>query len=445
MVVFHHMSLIWFSWDLHLGPGVDDGQVDNWLSIFLKLPIARLLISGPPAVAIFFVVSGYAISHKSLKLARQGRFAELGSTLSSSVSRRHARLYLPAAIITFCSALATQWHPGWFGRSGVEGVAVPIKPVPQMNNLVNQLRHFAYDQMRYTLPISQGFLQGSHSNVLHSSYDNNLWTLPIEFTSSMVVFLFLAATTRLQNRVRMVLTLVALLYFMYFFAFWAMFLFLSGMVICDLRLEMDQNLATASRSAENGPESCNTTILPIWACDDRHVNLVPYVLDRVKRLWGAGLHLTTLICALWFLSTPEEDMGATESWGYVTLTSTMRNAYGKDFLVPLGAVMLVLVVDQAKFLQILFSNAYSQYLGRISYSLYLVHGPLLYSMGLKLGLFMIGITGGSELGYCIGVFIAMALWLPFTIYVADLTARCIDEQCLQFTRWIYAKLSKKME
>lgn len=60
---------------------------------FIRLPIIRILISGPALVAIFFVVSGYAISHKALKLSHKGRYADVGISLFSSVFRRHTRLF----------------------------------------------------------------------------------------------------------------------------------------------------------------------------------------------------------------------------------------------------------------------------------------------------------------------------------------------------------------
>lgn len=89
LVVFHHASLLGFSWEIHDGWSPTRHQI-AW---FIRLPIIRLLISGPPQVDMFFVVSGYAISHKALKLSHQGRFAEAGSSLYSSVFRRHPRLF----------------------------------------------------------------------------------------------------------------------------------------------------------------------------------------------------------------------------------------------------------------------------------------------------------------------------------------------------------------
>ena len=67
----------------------------------LKLPFLRLLYQGPPAVCIFFVISGYALSYRPLKLIRSNCFSDFAPAMSSLVFRRGIRLYLPPAISTF--------------------------------------------------------------------------------------------------------------------------------------------------------------------------------------------------------------------------------------------------------------------------------------------------------------------------------------------------------
>lgn len=67
---------------------------------FLKLPFLRLWYQGPPAVCVFFVISGYALSYRPLKLVRNRAFADFSNTMSSLTFRRGVRLYLPTAIST---------------------------------------------------------------------------------------------------------------------------------------------------------------------------------------------------------------------------------------------------------------------------------------------------------------------------------------------------------
>lgn len=67
---------------------------------FLKLPFIRLWYQGPPAVCLFFVISGYALSYRPLKLVRSRSSTDFSNAISSLVFRRGIRLYLPTAIST---------------------------------------------------------------------------------------------------------------------------------------------------------------------------------------------------------------------------------------------------------------------------------------------------------------------------------------------------------
>jgi len=59
-------------------------------------------------VAIFFVISGYVLSYKGLKLAREGKGGKLLDSLGSSVFRRWLRLHLPVIASTFLAFLLTR-------------------------------------------------------------------------------------------------------------------------------------------------------------------------------------------------------------------------------------------------------------------------------------------------------------------------------------------------
>lgn len=71
----------------------------NW-NLF-KLPIIRLFYQGPAAVCLFFVISGYALSYRPLKMIRSSSTNDFSTTMSSLVFRRGIRLFLPSIISTF--------------------------------------------------------------------------------------------------------------------------------------------------------------------------------------------------------------------------------------------------------------------------------------------------------------------------------------------------------
>lgn len=81
---------------LHPNYGVgfwgNDGVNDYWLT---QLPIIRLFHSGLACVHLFFVLSGFSISLKPLKLMRRGACDALFDSLVSATFRRAVRLYLP--------------------------------------------------------------------------------------------------------------------------------------------------------------------------------------------------------------------------------------------------------------------------------------------------------------------------------------------------------------
>ncbi|CAK7226425.1 hypothetical protein SCUCBS95973_006195 [Sporothrix curviconia] len=110
-VVWNHSSVAWFNWHIHNGYGINKDE--HWL---IQLPFLRLIISGPPQVALFFVISGYALSYKPLKLSRMGRFADAYKAIASSSFRRWPRLFFMPIIITFITAFMT--YLDLFGTAG---------------------------------------------------------------------------------------------------------------------------------------------------------------------------------------------------------------------------------------------------------------------------------------------------------------------------------------
>lgn len=448
-VVCHHSVLVVFSWDIHRGwyPGSNQ----PWLVQFIKLPIIRLIIAGKPQVALFFVVSGYAISYKPLQQARQGDFKGVGLTLFSSVFRRHTRLFMPATFVTLFSALSVQVDRNWYGSpsDGLPGVAVPTRVPFIADSLMGQLNHWGISEVVFTSPLNNGIAQDGDPHTLGSPYDGNLWTLPVEFSSSLVVFGFLMAFAMIHNRIRMVAAIAVASYLEWYFIFWTVFLFMCGMFICDLHFEIDEIMAKASRtSTDAGGEAGDRFVLPIWARAGRQ-GVWSKITDRLtylrgaKRLAGRLAGVLAFWLSLHILSTPPAAGGARFSFGYVTLLSWVPERLHDNLLVPLGAVATVLVLDRATFLQVLFTNRVSQYLGRISFSLYMIHGPLLWSMGLKFAHYFLGLTGGATDGaYGLAVFMAACVWWIITIYLADLTTTFIDKPCVRLSRWAYAKISK---
>ena len=91
----------------------------------------------------------------------------------------------------------------------------------------------------------------------------------------------------------------------------------------------------------------------------------------------------------------------------------------------------------SNYLRSIFDNPLSLYLGRISYALYLVHGPIVHMLGFWLVPAMWTITGkegmlGKETGFGIAFIIITGL----VVWTADIFWRCIDVRCVALGKWI---------
>ncbi|KAI1415606.1 acyltransferase family-domain-containing protein [Hypoxylon sp. FL1857] len=382
-VVWHHISLIWFSWDIHNG----------WTSFsdpFIRFPIIRLTISGLPNVMVFFVISGYALSYKPLSLLRQDRLLDVYHALASSAFRRHPRLFLPAVMLCLpCIFIA---YLGLYGDGERDGM---------------------------------GWV-----------YNNALWTLPIEFRSSLVVFGLLLALSRVGNGVRVFIELGVALYCLCFIH-WAEFLFLGGMLLADLHFHFSEHREC---DGSRGPEAKIR-----WRCSRVIVSAVHWCWR-----WVMSCHilkvlapLASFLGALYLLGMPKLERGGAETPGFEALASLIperwRAAGSPDHFWPsLAAVWLVLSIECAPFLQRVFTCRFAQYLGRISYSLYLVHLVILHSFGFRMGKFLVGLTGSdTELRYFTGILgTSVAFWFV-TIWVADLGWRFVDAKVVRFSSWTY--------
>ena len=373
---------------------------------------------------VFFVISGYAISYRPLKLAHQRRFAEFNDALCSSVFRRHPRLFLPAVAITFCGAIMA--YLGLFGTEGWGDVAVPTRAPHRPGNLTAQLASWAQHTVQMVDPVSRDM-----HRALYNAYDPNLWTLPVEFDCSMFIFLCIAAFSRLRARARLLLTLGIIL-FANHYTYWRIFLFSSGMFLCDLHFYLE----SPSAPAPTLPEHVETP--PILATSDSPSKAARAASDPQVSPLRQTVTNTSAVLALFLLSIPEAGRGGPTTPGYATLYTLLPQNYANlpdHFWVPLGAVWLLLTLDRAPHLQRWLARPFPQYLGKISYSLYLVHGPLLWSLGRAAAKTCVGWTG-RETGemYCFGIFLSAVVFWAVAICVADLVWRFVDTKAVEAGR-----------
>ncbi|OHE98902.1 acyltransferase [Colletotrichum orchidophilum] len=419
-VVCHHWSLVTANMNIHHGFMSDDNPM------FIQLPIIRLMISGFWSVCVFFVISGFALSYKPLKLLSQHRTADFATAAASSTFRRHIRLFLPPAVTTFVISWISYF--GWF-EIPTSGVAVPALRPPRFPNIYDQLWDWAMHLIGLSDPFGRNLQRGEGY-----PYEPTLWTIPIEFDCSLVIFLAHVAFSRLRTRVRIFLNVFLVSYTLYF-NYWQYFLFLAGLLCANLHFYWLPALGNTLPyvAAPGQPGRFARLSFSLMSSPTYSIS---------KKIVGS----LSFFGALWLLSFPKGTGTAGLSPGYKTLVAMTPGRYGEgEYLwVPVASAWLVFTVDRSPFLQPLFTNRFIQYFGRISYALYLVHGSMLWLYGWHLVRFFTGLTGAETEGqFTFGVLLATCFFIPGVVCVADFTQRNLDANAVKFAAWFEGKLIDK--
>ncbi|KAI1105332.1 acyltransferase [Jackrogersella minutella] len=388
-----------------------------------RLPFIRLLYSGPSMVCIFFVVSGYALSLKPLKQARSRSFDGLSQTMTSFVFRRFFRLYLPPLISTF--AVLVLLRLGVYeltrdfanDREYLHNVT-EHHPVLE-ETLRKQLRHWMHEMYNFIHVWDWEKFGGA------TGYDVHLWTIPVEFRCSMLLFLVMIGTARLRTGVRF-LCISVLMWFVLRSDKWEMFLFLWGMTLAELDLIRGAHEPNPAQSP-----SPPITLLPI--------EKTPSVPEkrRTCNLWWTLISVP----ALYLMSGPDAGPEGVPGWEYLGTYIPEWFSEKYRYYQMIGSIIFVFCTARSTTWQRFFTSPYVQYFGKISYALYLMHGPVMHTVGYMVEERAWDYTGTEGLAYNWGAIIAGAVNIPLVIWAADVFWRAVDAPTVRFTKWLESKLS----
>lgn len=191
-----------------------------------RLPIIHAFEAGRGSVEVFFVISGYVLSVRMLKMIRARQSSQLLGSLASGTFRRWLRLYVPTAFATLLAALALQL--GWYKSDEL------WRPT-----LFQQLWHWVNDTIYASDPFHD--VTGWWADpVFRTQYLFQMWTIPIEFRGSMALYLFVLASCKLSTRGRMIacwLVIIAC----YRWQVVYISCFLAGLFIADLSISFPSN------------------------------------------------------------------------------------------------------------------------------------------------------------------------------------------------------------
>lgn len=296
-------------------------------SAIIQLPYVRVIYSGRPMVHIFFVISGFVLSSKPLKLLHARDPERFYTTLASSVFRRPIRLFLPCAASTLGIAALCQ--------SGFLYAKAPT--------MVEQLQSWA-DVFFHSISWPWAW-----DYDLRPGYDIHLWTIPIEFAHSMLLFLVLIALSRMRMRLRQVTNVLLVMYCMCS-GKWAAFEFLAGMFLAELHV-------LKSMTVRGVQTTCHS------------------------RSWTlrTGFHAAILLVALYVAGWPNVDADKTPGIRYLLAKTPTPFLEDDDlpqkFWFGVAAIFIVWSCGEAKAVRRFLEGPFPQYCGRVSYAVYLVHGP----------------------------------------------------------------------
>jgi len=280
-----------------------------------QLPFIRLLVSGPAMVALFFIISGYALSWGPLRTIHAGTVDKSFERLSSATFRRGMRLYLPGIISTFIIMICISLGMYNRGQKAFESdVDMPgfHEPQPPMW-LKDPFSVQFWDWIRCSW---------AWINIWHSTghaYNPHLWTLSVEFRSSIALFMALLALARTRAVYRLA-GLASFVIYCYYTDAWAEWLFFAGATLAQLKLLQDQYesalLGDIKLEEDDSNNGCSTSLS---------------TLDIVRVvIFVAGLYLLSapdnglgkLIYTIWKCSSYIQ-VSIRSTWVYVPL----RNAH----------------------------------------------------------------------------------------------------------------------
>jgi peptidoglycan/LPS O-acetylase OafA/YrhL len=374
--IFHFTHLLF--------PSTNSGYIagSNNTSIW-QLPIIRFAYSGAAMVSIFFIVSGYVLTHRYIQKMYRQEYLSLYTSLTSLTFRRALRLFLPSlasCIIAFiCASLGI--------------ITAPTKRhhEPFTHGLPALLQYIDLESNPWTWePYVEGF------------YNPQLWSISLEYRGSMVVFLSVLGLARTRTCVR-VATESAIIIHAFGHKRWDVALFMCGMFIAEVDVFIH---SSTTRKA------------------------------MMQKKITKALLITSILVGLWLSGYPRDH--GLKSYGYGFLRDIPPyTGYRRRFWLAISAIMIIGPLPYLPSIQNFFTTRLLKYLGRISFALYLVHGLGNRTVGISI-LNWTGSMFGTE-GYWVDVLrcsVSLLLYVPIIIWWSDIFYRAIDAPSARFAKWI---------
>jgi peptidoglycan/LPS O-acetylase OafA/YrhL len=328
----------------------------------VQLPPIRIIFSAHGMVTLFMVISGYAISISLLKARNTPQF--LGR-VSSAIVRRAFRIYLPVLVTAGLAQLLyffDLYH--WPFDEGLLAALPQPWTAPWAH--IKWLLNYMAESINVIAFEYRGGLNGQ------------LWTMPLEFRGSNVVYLLITGLSAWRAKSRLyVLPAIASFYLWY--GNWDIFGFIWGLWLAEkanaASLASDNHLHTEFELAEYEDEARLRFSLPerLGLCRGKRRcgrnSQLRFILSRM----GIGL---AFVMGYYLLCLGNDGHLPP---GYQFLSALHPARWGDKWDIyqwcwkSIGSAMLVYAISEFQCLQRPLNTRPVQYLGKISFALYLLH------------------------------------------------------------------------
>jgi peptidoglycan/LPS O-acetylase OafA/YrhL len=371
--------------------------------------VRMFFTGGHFAVTVFFVISGYVLSTRPLTLIHAGEYVKLGDNLTSALFRRWLRLNIPVICTTFL--YMTSWHA--FGL---------WTDSEHQSNYRDELWRW------YTEFKNFSFIFNTGGNPWFP-YDIHVWSIPVEFRGSIVIYTSLLAFSRCTRNARLWCNVGLIFYFMYIADGWFCSMFVAGMLLCDLDL-----LAR------------NNDLPRFFSRLEPFKELIFYHLFIISiYLGGVPSHTSDF-----------QVLKASRGWYYLSFLKPQAVFDYKWFYLFWAATFLVASTSRISWLKGFFETRFNQYLGRISFAFYLVHGPVLQLLGDRLyvatgwsreshrtglpnWINIFPLSNAGPLGLELSFLAPHLIILPVTLWLAEIATKLFDKPSVKFAQWAYSR------
>lgn len=410
----------------------------------VQLPPIRILFSAHGMVTLFMVISGYAISISLLK-ARDG--PQFIQRMSSAIVRRVLRIYLPVIITAGIAQIFYFFdlYTWPFDQSLIDDLPKPWS---------NPWAHFTW-LMNYT---------AESINVIASEYrgglNGQLWTMPLEFRGSNVVYLLIIGLSGWRKRVRLIVPPVLGAFFIWW-GNWDIFGFIWGLWLAEKAHgtssgeDFDQDTELEMAEFEDTPSPLFSLPERLGLCSSKRRykalrlhSRSYFVLSRlgVALVFAAGYYLLCL--------GNDGELPLGYQFLYYIQSSHWKNQWHIYHFCwkEIGSAMLVYGISEFRLLQRPLNTRVVQYLGQISFALYLLHETIYQLLRNPLRDFIYSSLSGkvyetSAQAWSADHFSFHVAWWVSGILLGSLAVGCahcytkyVDDRCVAFAksvdRWL---------